>query len=81
MTPERTSPEPAVASAGASPGLTATRPLGSAISVSSPLSTTTAPAARAASPDPAQPPLADLLAGDAEQAPELAGVRRQDGRG
>ena len=40
---------PAVASAGVAPGLTSTSPAGSAISVSSPLSTTTAPARRAAS--------------------------------
>ena len=48
MIPERTSPLPAVASAGAESALTATRSPSVTI-VSSPLRTTTAPAARAAS--------------------------------
>ena len=47
--PESTSPVPAVASAGVPPGLTATGPPGTAISVSSPLSSTTAPLRSAAS--------------------------------
>ena len=49
ITPESTSPVPAVASAAAPPRLTATRPAGSAIRVSSPFSTTIACARRAAS--------------------------------
>jgi hypothetical protein len=48
-TPDSTSPVPAVASAGVAPGLTATLPSGAATSVSSPLSTTTAPERAAAS--------------------------------
>ena len=48
VTPESTSPVPAVASAGAPPGEIATRPDGAATSVSSPLSTTIAFAREAA---------------------------------
>ena len=47
-TPERTSPVPAVARPGAPPGEIATRPVGAATSVSSPLSTTIARACAAA---------------------------------
>src|ERR1700728_3567221 len=48
IVPLNTSPVPAVASAGLSPGLIATRPAGSTTSVSSPFSTTTAPDCSAA---------------------------------
>ena len=72
---------PAVASAGLSPGLTATAPDGSAISVSSPFSTTTAAERRAASRTWLQTLALDLGAVDLQQAGELARVRREHRRG
>ncbi len=80
MTPARTSPVPAVASAGAPPGLTATRPSGSAISVSSPFSTTIGPGGARRLSDMVKPPRVDLGARYIEQSAELAGVRGQDRR-
>src|SRR5207245_659783 len=49
MTPERTSPEPAVARSGLAQGLSATRPSAPAITLWAPLSTTTQPNFAAAS--------------------------------
>ena len=80
IVPARTSPVPAVASAGAETTLTATGPPGAATIVSSPLSTTTQPPRSAASRAHARrcaPISSESLL---EQAPQLAGVRR-DHRG
>ena len=74
--PASTSPEPAVASHGGALSLMAARPSGAAITVSGPLSTTTAPLVSAALSRTLQ-----LRAGNlAEQALELALVRGQHHR-
>ena len=72
--PESTSPVPAVASAGAESTLTARRSPSVTI-VSSPLRTTTAPAARGGRAGAGDAVGGDLLRLAPEQAAELAGVR------
>ena len=80
ITPESTSPVPAVASAGVAPGLTPPARRARATSVSSPFSTTIAPLRSAASRACASRCAATSLGVDVQQAAELALVRGQHGR-
>ena len=77
--PESTSPVPAVARPGAESALTATRSPSVTI-VSSPLRTTTAPAARGRLARAGEAVGGDLRGVAAEQPAELAGVRGEDRR-
>ena len=80
MTPESTSPVPAVASAGAPPGEIATPPPGCRDQRVVALEHDDRPRARGRRPRVAQPVRADLARLDAEQAAELAGVRGEHRR-
>ena len=80
IVPERRRRCRRVASAGLSSALTASRPSGATTIVSSPLRTTTAPAALAASRARASRWAVTSLGLASEQPAELAGVRRQHGR-
>ncbi len=79
--PLRTSPVPAVASAGLPPMLTPVSPSGSTTSVSSPFSTTTAPERCGRLAGRGQAVGLHVRRGPPEQAAELTRVRREDRRG
>ena len=80
MTPVRTSPAPAVPSAGFAVGLMNTVPSGRAISVRAPLSTTIARVSAASLRADADPRALHLGGGRAQQARHLARVRREHAR-